>query len=150
MARPTDFSRRPPLGHVMTRSLTILVEEHRRIEAEIERFRESMASGSLQIEYVRHVKELIAQHYRREEPFMLRLHEHEPRFADKLREQHAETLEIAERFEESLEAERLADVEYLASRFLAIAQHNMIEEERDAFPLFDHCFRAEQRRDSHG
>ena len=56
--------------------------------------------------------------------------------AAKLRAQHAEALEIAARLPESLSAGQTADAIYLARRFLAIVQHNIIEEERDVFPLF--------------
>jgi hypothetical protein len=33
---------------------------------------------------------------------------------------------------------------YLARRFLAIAQHNIIEEERDVFPLARRLFRTKE------
>ena len=127
----------------MTTSITALAEEHRRIEAELDRFGESLAASHIDSERFRHLKELMIQHYRREEPFIASLREHEPRFADKLREQHEEALEIADRLGESLTAGEVTDVTYLARRFLAIAQHNTMEEERDAFPLAERCFRAE-------
>ena len=44
-------------------------------------------------------------------------------------------LEIASRLEESLAAGKEGDAGYLGRRLVAMAQHNMIEEERDVFPL---------------
>jgi hypothetical protein len=76
-----------------------------------------------------------ARHYRHEESFLRILQKHDPGLASKLRGQHDEALEIAARLDESLESGDAADVVYLARRYLAIAQHNIIEEERDVFPL---------------
>jgi len=61
-----------------------------------------------------------------------------------LKAQHEEASEISARLEESLAAGEATDVAYLARRFLAIARHNMIEEERDVFPLAERCFSAEK------
>ncbi|MBS1857826.1 MAG: hypothetical protein JST11_20825 [Acidobacteria bacterium] len=72
------------------------------------------------------------------------LGEHAPRLAEKLRAQHDEALEIAGRLEESQAAGHSRDVDYLLRRFLAIAQHNMIEEERDVFPLARRWLKADE------
>ena len=58
-----------------------------------------------------------------------------PALAAKVRGQHNEALEIAAHLEACLAASEAADVPYLGRRFLAIVQHNIIEEERDVFPL---------------
>ncbi|MBZ5624232.1 MAG: hypothetical protein LAQ69_36865 [Acidobacteriia bacterium] len=86
-------------------------------------------------------------HYQRERPFLDRLALFEGALAGKLAAQHEEAVEIAARFDEALAAGQSRDVIALARRFHAIAQHNIIEEERDAFPLADRCFtEAEQRQ----
>jgi hypothetical protein len=58
-----------------------------------------------------------------------------PRFA-KMREQHREVEELGTEAMRSLEAGQLRDAARLLLRFLALARHNMIEEERDVFPYY--------------
>jgi hypothetical protein len=122
----------------------LLVDEHRRIEAALDRLAGSLAAGQMDRECFRHTRELIAQHYLGEREFLAKLHQHEPALAAKLTAQHEEALEVAARLEESLAAGQSGDVVYLARRLLAIAQHNMIEEERDAFPLAVRWFPGDQ------
>jgi hemerythrin-like domain-containing protein len=133
-------------GGLMKRRIPVadLVQEHRTIETALDRLGESLASGQLDGGCFRHAAQGIARHYLREEEFIARLRQHEPAFAAKLAAQHEEASEIAARLQESLAAGQSADVSYLARRFLAIAQHNMIEEERDAFPLAERCFGTEE------
>jgi len=50
-------------------------------------------------------------------------------------EQHAEVLEIGLQVEDSFGIGQTSDAMALIRRFLALAQHNIIEEERDVFPL---------------
>lgn len=115
--------------------LTSLSAEHRGIEAELERLAASVTSGAMDCECFRQVCHLVAQHYRREEDFLAKLRQHHSALAAKLAAQHDEVLEIAARLHESVAAGQAKDVDSLARRLLAMAQHNMIEEERDAFPL---------------
>jgi len=129
----------------MNPSMTALAGDHRIIESALDRLAASLAAGQLDTGLFRQVRESIGGHYLREEEFLVRLHAHEPGLTAKLRAQHDETLELAARLDESLRAGELADVGYLARRFLAIAQHNMIEEERDIFPLAERCFDPEQQ-----
>lgn len=79
--------------------------------------------------------EALKRHYASDEPFLAIVQRHEPHLAGKLRAQHDEALEIAQRIEESLAAGDSRDIDYLLRRFLAIARHNLIEEERDVLPL---------------
>jgi hypothetical protein len=120
---------------MMTTPLAALVQEHRTIEAELDPFGDSLAAGLMDVERFRRLRYLITQHYLREEEFLAELHKHTTAFAAKLSAQHAEVLEIGAQVEASLGAGQAADAERLARRFLALAQHNVIEEERDAFPL---------------
>ena len=101
-----------------------LIEDHRKIEAALDRFAESLDPAD--------VKDLLTRHNLREEEFLNRLQTHEPGLAAKLRAQHEEALELAAALEASADTR---DVPYLARRFVAIIQHNIIEEERDVFPL---------------
>ena len=116
-------------------AIAVLTEEHAVIETALDRLAESLAAGQFDRGIFDRVRELIGAHYMREEEFLAELHAQEPELAAKLREQHEEALELAERLAESLVAGDTGDVAYLARRFLAITQHNMIEEARDVFPL---------------
>ena len=116
-------------------SIQSLAEEHRGIEAALDCLAESVAAAAIDVDAFRRVYELCARHYQREEGFLVWLGAGDVALAAKLRGQHEEALELAARLEEALLAGDLADGLYLVRRFLAIAQHNMIEEERDVFPL---------------
>jgi replication-associated recombination protein RarA len=105
--------------------ITELIREHRAIEERLDGVGEAVQTGE-----VRALAALLAGHYSKEERF---LDEFGEKLAAKLRGQHEEALEIAARLVEALEAGE--DAVYLTRRLLAIAQHNIIEEERDVFPL---------------
>lgn len=105
--------------------ITELTREHRAIEEQLDGLTmEADAIGAL--------AESLARHYTTEERFLEALAVRDARLAAKLRGQHEEALELAARLLESLDAD---DAGYLARRLVAIAQHNIIEEERDVFPL---------------
>ena len=109
--------------------------EHRQIEAALDAAGESVAAGVVDLEAFRRVYEMCATHYEHEEAFLARLEERDAALAGKLRGQHAEALEIAERLEEAGRAGHGGDMVYLARRFMAIVQHNITEEERDVWPV---------------
>jgi hypothetical protein len=112
-----------------------LVTEHRIIEGELDRLAEGIAGGAVDTGVFRRVRELCIRHFEREEAFLTRLDRLDASLASKLRAQHDEALELAARGEEAMIAGQALDLMYLGRRFLAIAQHNMIEEERDVFPF---------------
>jgi hypothetical protein len=115
--------------------LTLLANEHRPIEAALDRLGETVAAGRIDSDLLRSVGDAIAKHFANEEGFLIALFAHDPALAAKLRAQHDEVLEIASRLRESLAAGKEGDIGYLGRRLVAMAQHNMIEEERDVFPL---------------
>jgi hypothetical protein len=112
-----------------------LIGEHREIEGELDCLAEGIATGAINIDTLRRVHRLCILHYEREEPFLVRLGERDAPLATKLRGQHCEAMEVADRLHEAVDADQTCDAIYLARRFLAITQHNMIEEERDVFPF---------------
>jgi hemerythrin-like domain-containing protein len=124
--------------------IAALAEEHGEIETALDRLAENLPSGRVDPHTFQHVRMLLAAHYERETKFLVRLHVHEPALAAKLQAQHEEALEIGARLAESLAAAEAGDAMYLARRFVAIAQHNMIEEARDVFPLAERFFSAEE------
>lgn len=107
-----------------------LIHEHRLIEADLDLLAAAIASRQIEAAAFRDLAALNAKHYLREEAFLDLLEQHEPRLASKLKAQHAEALEVATRIEEAFDIGDHADVLYLARRFLAVPQHNIIEEER--------------------
>lgn len=111
------------------------MEEHRAVEVGLDWLEGAISSGEIGVEGVRALAEVARRHYAAEEPLLAALAGREEKLAAKLRGQHDEVLEIGERLIEVLEAGTEADVGYLARRLLAMAQHNIIEEERDVFPL---------------
>ena len=112
-----------------------LVTEHRIIEGELDRLTESIVGGAVDVSVFRRARELCIRHFEREEAFLARLGKRDASLGSKLRGQHDEALELAARAEEAVLAGQASDLMYLVRRFLAIAQHNMIEEERDVFPI---------------
>ena len=115
--------------------IAALVQEHRGMEHGLDRLGGAIAAGQIEPEMFRQVAALAARHYSRENEFLRVLEGRDSALAAKLRGQHEEALELAARIEEAFTAGDRADVLYLARRFAAIAQHNIIEEERDVFPL---------------
>jgi len=115
-------------------SIRSLVGEHRRIEADLDRLTESLARGAVDLDALRRARELCIRHFEREEAFLARLAVGDAALASKLRGQHDEAIELASRAEEAASGQA-RDLVYLVRRFVAIAQHNLIEEERDVFPF---------------
>ena len=124
-----------------------LKEEHRALEESLDALEAAIASGSGLAECVSRAAARAREHYRREAAFLDRLGQYEPELAAKLRAQHEEACEMAEHFEQAREAEQIGDMCALARRFHAIAQHNLIEEERDGFPLAVRCFTNREQRE---
>jgi hypothetical protein len=124
--------------------ISALINEHRAIEAGLEPLSAAITARQIDGALFRQLAALTARHYSHEEQFLQALQPHDPGLAAKLRAQHAEALEIAVRLDESLAAGEARDVIYLARRFLAVAQHNIIEEERDVFPLAERFLNGEE------
>ena len=124
----------------MPPATTQLKEEHRALEEHLDALLAAIPSGGGLVESFRRAQGLAAAHYRQEESFLERFSRHEPALAAKITAQHAEAMEIAARLEEAIAAGQRSDVVALARRFHAVAQHNIIEEERDVFPLAARCF----------
>jgi len=108
------------------------------VEVALDTLQSAIRAGEPYADAFREARRLAEERYRREAALLETLALHEPALAAKLAAQHAEALEIADRLEEALAAGQDADGARLARRFHAIAQHNIIEEERDAWPLLAH------------
>ncbi|MBZ5725143.1 MAG: hypothetical protein LAP87_09120 [Acidobacteriia bacterium] len=120
---------------------------HRALERDLDELLAAIRSGGAVAESLRQARGGIQKHYRAEEIFLEKLGMYDPRLATKISAQHAEVLEIAAGAEEAISAGQASDMVSLARRFQALAQHNIIEEERDVFPLADRCFTsAEQQK----
>ncbi len=122
-----------------------LEEEHRALEERLDALEDAIATGAGIAETLAPAAEMACEHYRRERPFLDRLALYEPRLAAKLSAQHEEAVEMAARFQEAVADGQTRDMLAFARRFHAIAQHNIIEEERDVFPLANRCFTREEQ-----
>ena len=98
----------------------VLLAEHRAIEAALDALPASFSR----------TLDLVLHHYAGEEKLLPG-----PDF-DKMRAQHEEARELGVEVLRSLESGHAGDVERLTRRFVAIVQHNIIEEERDVFPYY--------------
>jgi hypothetical protein len=109
--------------------------QHRAMEQSLDELFAAIHSRSEFLEHLRRAQRLAEQHYAAEEGLLAEIAKHEPAVAEKLAAQHAEALEMAAGVEQAASAGQGSDARQLAKRFHAIAQHNIIEEERDVFPL---------------
>jgi hypothetical protein len=110
--------------------------EHAYVESRLDRLDAAIREGAAGMtRAMRSAASAALAHYDAETMFLDTLSRRLPGPAAKAAAQHEEAREIAHAFEDALEAGHAADAEALARRFLAIAQHNIIEEERDLFPL---------------
>jgi hypothetical protein len=101
--------------------------QHREMEAYLDR----LHTDWLEADFAGAAR-LAAAHYLSEEPGLFAaLRDAYPHMVEKMIAQHRESREIAEALESCHPQDRL----YLYRRFWAITQHNIIEEERDFFPL---------------
>ncbi len=98
-------------------------------------------------ESFRQAHSALRRHYPAEKGFLEKLALHHPGLAAKMAAQHAEVLELALGAEEAVAAGQSSDMLSLARRFQALAQHNIIEEERDVFPLADRCFTSAEQEE---
>lgn len=116
--------------------IACLLREHREIESRLDRFAASLEAGDQQFAHAIFLEtwQLAREHYRREEgAFFAVVRPELPALAAKMERQHEEAREIAAH----LENPELPEPEWLslARRWLAITQHNIIEEERELFVL---------------
>ena len=105
------------------------------------------AAGGDPVPPFRAIARLVVAHYRKEALLLAKLSSIYPVLASKISSQHAEACEIASRLEEAISEGNSRDILSLARRFHAIVQHNIIEEERDVFPLADRCFSAAEQEE---
>lgn len=111
-----------------------LREEHADLERLLDELAEAFAGGRELPERMARAAGSVEAHYRIEQDFLERFAVCEPLLAGQMLAQHEEAREIAARFAE-MAPERAGDRLSLARRFHAVAQHNIIQEERDVFPL---------------
>ena len=109
--------------------------QHRAMEQRLDDLLSAIEASAGFLESFRKAHRLAEEHYRAEEELLAGIARHDAVLAEKMAAQHAEALEMAAGLEEAVAAGQAGDALRLARRFHAIAQHNIIEEERDVFPL---------------
>ena len=115
-------------------TLTFL-NQHRNLEVKLDELLLTLKSPTAVIDCFRAAYAAAADHYVAEDHFFRGLLPQFPEALNKMIQQHSEALEIAAHAEDSLNLGQTSDALHLIRRFHAIAQHNIIEEERDVFPL---------------
>lgn len=119
--------------------IDFLCSDHRRLEEALERLAGLDTSGAPEFgEALAEARAAALEHYRREAAFLAAIRAHSQELVAKLASQHADALEAAAEALRSLDEGQKRDAGRLARRFRAIGQHNIIEEERDVFPLAAH------------
>ena len=104
------------------------IDEHRHLEVLLDRLENAIKDGNCEAEFSA-ARSALAAHYRQEDSHWKSAGVHKPA------SQHAEVLELADGVEEALAMGHSRDALATVRRFLALASHNLIEEERDWFPL---------------
>jgi hypothetical protein len=120
----------------MREAIRLARAEHRGIEIWLDRMAAALASGTIDAARAAffEARRAALAHYEHEEHTLIGpMRPHLPQFAAKMTGQHDEARELAGHLDDPSVPE--AEWLQLARRFLAICQHNIIEEERDWFPL---------------
>lgn len=114
--------------NAMTNWIESAVAAHRELEALLDILETAICSGEFIAEF-RAAERALRAHYGKEDVHWRFL------AAAKMVQQHEEVLELANGVEEALGAGHSQDGMAIVKRFIALASHNLIEEERDWFPL---------------
>jgi hemerythrin-like domain-containing protein len=110
-------------------------QQHRAMDQSLDDLFASIKSGAGFLDTFRKTHGQAREHYRAEAALLAEIAQYDVALAGKMAAQHAQALELAASLEEAVAAGQTDDALRLAKRFHAIAQHNIIEEERDVFPL---------------
>ena len=125
----------------MVSATDLLREDHRRIEVPLDALEAALQAREPVAGCLAEVAEAVERHAVREARFWELLRRHAPAMAAKLADQHAQEREALGYFADAGDGDQLR----LARRYLALVEHNLIEEERDVFPLADRCFTPEEQ-----
>jgi hypothetical protein len=133
-----------PLHLASLPSITaILREDHRPIEVLLDALEAALKRGEPVAGHLARLAEAVERHALREAPFWELLGRHAPAIAAKLADQHAQEKEALGYFADANSGDQLR----LARRYHALVEHNLIEEERDVFPLADRCFTPQEQEE---
>ncbi|SPE27271.1 hypothetical protein SBA3_1340019 [Candidatus Sulfopaludibacter sp. SbA3] len=108
--------------------------EHRELERALDNLLHEVSGAAPPFATFCEARALAGAHYAREAPLLETCGIH---LAVKIAAQHEEALELAQRAAECWSEGHTRDAVNLMRRFQALAQHNIIEEERDLFPLVE-------------
>lgn len=102
---------------------------HRRVEALLDSLESAIATRQFAAAF-RRAFEALAAHYAMEDAHLRIVG------GSKLLRQHEEVLEFGAAVDDALARAHTSDALAMVKRFIALASHNLIEEERDWFPLW--------------
>lgn len=118
----------------------MLLRQHRALEVQLDALEAAIQSSTDYAAILEEVQVLLDEHYAAEKPLLMELKKQSPRIAAKMITQHAEVLEIGGHLDVARAGCQTDNALRLVRRFHAMAQHNIIEEERDVFPVAARCF----------
>jgi hypothetical protein len=111
--------------------MTTLLDQSRTQHREIEPVLDRLHTHWLEADFLEAERLALAHYASEESGLLVALKAVHPRMVAKMTAQHEESRELARAIHVCSPADRM----YLYRRFWAITQHNIIEEERDLFPL---------------
>ena len=111
----------------------LLKSQHRALETHLDALIEAVNANTDYLAILTRTEELLDEHYAAEKPLLEKLKKHSPKLAAKMMAQHNEVLEIGGHLDNAIDRLQVEDALRLVKRFHALAQHNIIEEERVMF-----------------
>ena len=120
----------------------MLLRQHRALEVQLDALEAAIQSSTDYAAILEEVQVLLDEHYAADEPLLMELKKQSPRIAarrdhDATRRESWRSAVIWMSRGPHVETD---DALRLVRRFHAMAQHNIIEEERDVFPVAARCF----------
>jgi hypothetical protein len=112
-----------------------LLSQHRALETHLDALIKAIDSGAAYVDILTATEALLDEHYAAEKPLLEKVKKHSPRVAAKMTAQHNEVMELAGHVDDALDRSQLEDAIRLVRRLHAMAQHNIIEEERVMFQV---------------
>ncbi len=122
-------------GGVLGTLMSMLAKTHRTLEIALDQL--TLEKTPASIVGLQQTVAVLKSHYAEEDRLFEKLAAGAIPLAGKMLRQHAEGCEIGAALEEAVAAGNERDADMLLRRFRAIVQHNIIEEERDLFPLIE-------------
>jgi hypothetical protein len=111
----------------------LLLSQHRVLQTQLDALIAAVKANADYLDILTKTEELLDEHYAAEKPLLEKLKKHAPKLSAKMTSQHNEVLEIGGHLDNAIDRSQHEDALRLVKRFHALAQHNILEEERVMF-----------------